>query len=229
MNRICAAIHATFQFSLTVYYWIFLNTSVDFNRDNKYIKDFEISCHDYMMGYLIYDVIIEIIGSRNKLNLMHHIIGYASHLSVRLTDSHAGRFYSMLVFIAEGSTPWLHTSWIMHQLEKTSSVLYYICVLNTVICFFVFRYHNLLISLLKYIIIVISIRVLLSPYIFFHLNWYKSEWNNPNYSTNFNETLYFCNWLVILFFFVLNYYWFVLLMKMVLSAVLGSKKSKKKD
>ena len=67
------------------------------------------------MGYLIYDVVIEFINynkSSSLMNLLHHIIGYGSHMSVRLTDSYAGRFYSMLVFIAEGSTPWLHGSWI---------------------------------------------------------------------------------------------------------------------
>lgn len=140
MNRICSTFHASIQFAYTVYYWLTLNTIIDFNRDNKKISDYEIGCHDYMMGYLIYDIVVELLGSRSILNLSHHIIGFASHMSVRITDSHAGRFYSMLVFIAEGSTPWLHISWIMHQIEKKSMLLYYICVFNTIVTFFIFRY-----------------------------------------------------------------------------------------
>ena len=144
MNRICSTFHATVQFAFTVYYWLMLNNAIDFNRDNKIVKDYEIGCHDYMMGYLYYDIVIELLGHCNSLNLSHHIIGFASHMSVRMTDSHAGRFYSMLVFIAEGSTPWLHTSWIMHQVENKNMSLYYLCVFNTIVCFFVFRYSFIL-------------------------------------------------------------------------------------
>jgi len=96
-----------------------------------------------MMGYLIYDVVIEFINynkSSSLMNLLHHIIGYGSHMSVRLTDSYAGRFYSMLVFIAEGSTPWLHGSWILHQFKFQGKYMN-LFAFNLVSCFFLFRYY----------------------------------------------------------------------------------------
>ena len=62
-----------------------------------------------------------------------------------------------------------------------------------------------------------------------HLNWYKEEWNNPLYSLSFIESLYFCNWLVILFFLCLNYYWFYLLMKMVIRQIFKKESKIEKD
>lgn len=85
----------------------------------------------------------------------HHVLGLASHLSSRLSDNEAAHFYSMLVFIAEISTPFLNISWLLHQLKKKNV------------------YFDVIAGLL---IVTFFIRVLVGPYMVNHMLSHREEW-----------------------------------------------------
>ncbi len=101
----------------------------------------------------------------------------------------------MMVYIAELSTPFLHLCWLMKQLGITN-VTMGLCGVALIVSFF-------------------FCRVLLSPYLLFHM-W--SNWQNVDIA------LFYVNFAVAIFFLLMNYYWFFLLVKLVL---LPSKKKSK--
>lgn len=108
----------------------------------------------------------------------------------------------MMVYLAECSTPFLHTSWILKEINQGESPLFKACVLATVLCFFVFR-------------------VLLSPYLLLHV---LRHWLPQGLAY-----VYVMNVFLIVVFIGLNYYWFYLIIKVIpIPGLPNSKKKRKK-
>jgi hypothetical protein len=89
----------------------------------------------------------------------------------------------MLVYIAEGSTPMLHFCWLMHQLKMKDAAGFKVLVGALILAFFVFR-------------------ILLSPYMLWHMIVHMSEWVGDQF------LLFWGNWAIVFLFGVLNYFWF---------------------
>ena len=95
----------------------------------------------------------------------------------------------MIVMLAEISTPFLHNSWIMYQLNNTNILSYKLTGYILIILFFIFR-------------------ILLSPYLIYKLIKEKDVWSNePQY-------LFEMNLIISCTFMYLNYNWFIKLIKM---------------
>lgn len=89
----------------------------------------------------------------------------------------------MLVYIAEGSTPLLHTSWLMHQFKMGKKTIFKAMVALLIFSFFVCR-------------------ILLSPYMLWHMLTHRAEWGMENVA------LFWGNWVIVALFGLLNYFWF---------------------
>jgi hypothetical protein len=106
----------------------------------------------------------------------------------------------MIIFLAEASTPSLNISWLLHQLNIKDTLIFKISVAALLLSFFVFR-------------------VLLAPFMVWHLTVHKNEWAQYD-----NTLMYWGNWLIVFTFALLNYFWFYKL----LSITFGGKKRKGK-
>jgi hypothetical protein len=154
---------------------------------------------DIMMGYLIYDSVLESFYNVNVDTIAHHILGLVAFSSVRFSESNAGVFYIMLIMIAEGSTPFLHTTWVMHQLSLSSSPLFLVFAGILLISFF-------------------FLRVCLGPYITIHMM--TSDWGEGY------TTLSYLSIGIMFGFCLLNFLWFYKLVAMALKTI---KKDKGED
>ena len=180
-NRGVSTVHACVMFSMTAYYWLYINPTVQISSAGHKIEAFAL---DIMMGYLYYDILYELMTSRQPDALSHHILGVISHLSSRLSNNKAAAFYSMLVYIAEGSTPFLNISWLLYllQLKKTNG--FKICAAILILSFF-------------------CCRILLGPYMVYHMLYHREEWGIDG-----RGALYIGNTTIVSIFAVLNFYWF---------------------
>ena len=171
------------MFSRTVYYWTQLNPS--FVIPAK-MSDFTCLTNDLMVGYLVYDTLSEIfvMHSFDMLMLGHHVLGGASHIACRMADSGICSYYHMMVYVAEASTPFLHTSWVMYSLGYTDNVFFKLLFLVLVITFF-------------------FARILWGPYMQYSLYMSSSEW----FQTEAGALLYTPNFIILIFFNVINYVW----------------------
>lgn len=198
-NRTVSTVHAALQFILTAHYWATYNPRVKIIENSNY----EAFCLDTMMGYLWYDIIIELFFTKNVEALGHHVLGIVSHLSSRISDNKAAAFYSMLVFIAEISTPFLNISWLLHAAGLKTDPIF------------------ALVSLL--LMLTFSVRVCVGPFMVGHMLLFKSEWGDDT------ELLYWGNVVIVAAFALLNIYWYFKLLKMALSlTVSNTVKSRKK-
>ena len=187
------------MFSSTTCYWFYLNPSFDIlvKTDGK----LENQTLHIMMGYIIYDTIYELTSSSKQIDiLIHHIIGFLSHLSTIYTQNNSALYYSMFIFLAEASTPFLNISWILYQLKYNNNLLFHICSILLLITFFIFR-------------------VILGPYAVYHLFINKYTWGI--YDNSINYYMWSCNTFIIILFALLNIFWFYKLIKM---ATGGTKK-----
>ena len=91
-NRGVSIIHASTVFILACWYWRVLNPSLIVNG-HLTISEFQAFTLDVMMGYLWYDIIIELSTTRQADTIGHHVLGLISHLSCRITNNEAGAFY----------------------------------------------------------------------------------------------------------------------------------------
>lgn len=182
-NRAVSTFHATAMFSLTMYYWIYMNPEVQISHQK--VTVLETVTVDIMMGYLWYDIIFELLHTRQLDSLGHHVLGLISHLSTRLSGNTGASFTTMLVFIAEGSTPWLNISWLMHQLHMKYTVVFKLTALTLLLAFFLCR-------------------TLLGPYMVQHMLFHRAEWGSEG-----GKGLFFWgNFSIVSSFAVLNFYWF---------------------
>lgn len=95
-NRGVSTMHASLLFAITVNYWIYLNPSLKISNLHTSTEAF---CLDIMMGYLWYDIVIEFSSTKQVDTLGHHFLGLISHLSTRISDNDAARFYRYHIYI----------------------------------------------------------------------------------------------------------------------------------
>eukprot|EP01040_Poterioochromonas_malhamensis_P003509 gene3509-3750_t len=152
------------MFSRAFHYWTSINVEYQLYEE---VSLYEAITIDIMMGYLIYDTIYEL-AMNPKLDiptLFHHVIGFVSHYLTRSLDNGSASFYSMMVYLAELSTPFLNISWLLNSLKLQSSLPLTICSIVLVITFFISR-------------------VIWGPFLFWHM------WNNwtsePRYLFHIN-------------------------------------------
>lgn len=179
-NRGVSTIHASVMFTITLYYWIYINPEVQISKAGNRI---EARALDMMMGYLYYDIIYELFTTRQADALSHHILGLISHLSSRLSNNKAAAFYSMLVYIAEGSTPFLNISWLLHLLQLKNTVIFKSFAGILIISFFICR-------------------ILLGPFMVYHMINHREEWGEGK------GALFLFNTTIVSIFAILNFYWF---------------------
>ena len=128
VNRIVSSLHALLLFYAAGFYWVVkvgMLTLFKLPRTGS-IDEWSGSCIDIMVGYIYYDIVADIIpeiilkGTGEYLMIAHHVVGLASLLLIRIYDFAPGAHYYLVVFLAEASTPALHTAWTMEKLKQTS-------------------------------------------------------------------------------------------------------------
>ena len=90
---------------------------------------------------------------------------------------------SMIIFLAEGSTPLLNISWLLQKLNMTKTTLFKACAVVLILTFFV-------------------LRILLSPYMVIHMLLHQAAWGENTFE------LYWFNVAIVAFFMLLNFFWF---------------------
>jgi hypothetical protein len=199
-NKAVSTCHAVLLYSLTVYYWLMLNNR--FSMGYQHQDCFELLLIDLMIGYLIYDMLYEMYDALNTANLktdilLHHILGFTAHIVTRFTLNKAAIFYTLIIYLAEFTTPFLNISWLCHQLNFQNSFFYKLCLTIGPPGYVVFR-------------------ILLGPFVFFHMLYYSDQWqiyqdNDKQYRFQpFEFQLFFYgNLIIVVFFILLNVYWFL--------------------
>lgn len=195
-NRGVSTIHASVMFTITIYYWLFVNPNFQISDAGNIIETYAL---DIMMGYLYYDILYELLTSQQTDALSHHILGLVSHLSTRLSNNTAAAYYSMLVYIAEGSTPFLNISWLLHQLQLKNTRIFSIFTSCLVISFFICR-------------------ILLGPYMVQHMMRHREQWGEEG-----RYFLFLGNTMIVSIFSILNFIWFYKLVNMALPKKIKNK------
>ena len=164
-------------------------------------------CIDLMIGYIYYDIIIDIIpeilvkGSGEYLMVAHHVIGLISLLLIRSHDFAPGAHYFLIIFLAEASTPALHASWTLEKLKQTKDIAFLAAGYSLIILFFIFR-------------------VCLGPYVAIKIWSERQLWSSlPGYVfiLLFGVSIFFC---------LMNWFWFY---KLISKAVRMTSSKKRKD
>ncbi len=70
---------------------------------------------------------------------LHHVLGIIVHIICRQYDHGLLAFYTAGVYLAEGSTPFLHAAWMMKSVGLGENILFAANGTLLVINFFVFR------------------------------------------------------------------------------------------
>jgi hypothetical protein len=91
----------------------------------------------------------------------------------------------MFIFLAEGSTPFLNITWLLHQLHLQHSVPYKLGIYLLASSFLIFR-------------------VILGPVAIVHLLMYSQYWG----SSHLDRSMYIGNLIIIVLFTLINFYWF---------------------
>lgn len=157
-----------------------------------------------MVGYLVYDFFIEIFTNEkiDTFIVLHHVIGLLSHLATLMTNDGFCGIYCMLVFLAEFSTPVLHTLWCLKQQKLDKTPLFFGTAALLLLVFFVCR-------------------VVLSPFILYTYWVWKDKYYH---GTALN---YYLQYVVLIFFGFLNNFWFYLLVRLATKSSKGKKGGKK--
>jgi hypothetical protein len=184
-NRGVSTVHAVVMFAFTANYWMTINNHMKLLRGSGY-EDF---CIDLMLGYLYYDVVQELRATAQWDTVGHHLMGALSHWPTRVMHCDAAYFYTMLVYLAEASTPFLHICWVMHTFKLNSNPAFLPLCGMLLLTFFVFR-------------------ILQGSFIVWHL------YENGNQGWEGHEFMRYLNTFILLFFVGLNSFWFVKLVQM---------------
>ena len=211
-NRFVSLIHSSLMFALDLHYW---QSNHIFTHDkNKVYSSSEKFMIDIMIGYLVYDLIFEMFkgfgeassGKASDLTkvkanrkykgaieqvfiFLHHIAGLSSHISTRLSNNPMCYHYSMLVYLAESSTPTLNITWFLYEMKWDKNIFFSIIAYTTLLSFFV-------------------LRVLLSPYLVVHMVYYRADWGDGTF------LLFYGNLLIMIIFAALNFVWFAKLVNL---------------
>jgi TLC domain len=193
-NRFVSIIHAFIMFVRAMCYWTLKNPSMSIVGLQN--DQFGVITLDIMMGYLWYDLIIELAKNKKQFStILHHLLGYVSLYAVRASASRLGVFYFMMVFVAEGSTPVLHTLWFMSKLKLKDTAT--------------FKMMGILLMLLF-----MALRVLFGPFTVWHLASNHDAWRAKKAGELDAEWLFPLLICVSVVFVSINMYWFFLLVSM---------------
>ena len=214
-TKVTSTAHAIGMFAMTAYYFLYINTKweIDFVSDSNHTH--ESLCTYAMIGYLIYDTLIELkpyFSPKSKGNkiefefIIHHILGLISHVTTLYYRKPCAFYFTMAVFVAELSTPFLNITWTLHHLKMKDSKLYSIFILLLPLTFFLSR-------------------IVLSPIILYQIVTTRHLWGPEQ----IDYYLWFGNCIVIVLFVLLNYYWFAKLLAIALGGKEKEKKKEKKD
>ena len=126
-------------------YWIVLKPL--FGHDFSAIKIspmldiYEKDTMRIMTGYMLYDLIVEVVTPAvyDYAVLFHHIAGLLSHWHTLQTNDVASGWYTMMVYLAEGSTPILHVAWMMNTVGLADGLAFKLLTLALLVSFFVVR------------------------------------------------------------------------------------------
>jgi len=195
-NRAVSMIHAMIMFYLAVYYWLVKNPTWLYmeSTDGQY----ETFVMSVMVGYLVYDSLHESYYGWNFDMFLHHFIGAISHVATLIYFNKAAMYFTMIVYLAEASTPFLSISWIMYQVKLKDTWMFQVASALLLINFFIFR-------------------SILSPINLYLIVYSEAIWGN----TDIDKYLFYGNTAVVVFFTALNQFWFYKLVKM----AFGKKKS----
>jgi hypothetical protein len=182
-NRFVSILHATVISSSAIYYWVYINPS---QLIPEKMSASQCLLVDVMMGYLWYDLIFEVMNGGSFDIVGHHFIGLISHYSTRLSTNGAAGITTMMVFVAETSTPFLHTSWLLHRLNYRDTLVFQLLAAALLLTFFFCRY-------------------ILGPYMLYHMFTHRSAWGDDRREVNL---FYWMNVVIVAVFAALNVYWF---------------------
>ncbi len=195
VNRLTSSTHAIFVSALSLLFWKD-NNIIIYSLTNNEIDPVVYICIDVMIAYLVYDTIMDTIWKIFDISgiqmLIHHSLGLYSLTMIRYYNTVPAMYYLMMVFLAEISTPFLHASWIMYQLNLTKSIAYKIIGWSLFTTFFIFR-------------------IALPPFIIVKLWQEKYIWIDNLHG------IFSILFIITLLFTILNYIWFNRLVKMVLN------------
>lgn len=202
-NRGAAAMHAVSMFSLTLYYWNYVNPTMEYSRT---VHPYLGMMIDVMNGYMIYDTINEISTTGEADVILHHVMGLLTHVVARVINSGMSAYFFGMVYIAEASTPLLHFSWLLYHINWANTIIFKTTVLLVVIVF-------------------LFCRVLLAPWMDWKLyeSYFETEpvgvwWTD-------DEAMYWINVVIMFIFTILNFFWYY---KLVATAVKGITKPNSK-
>jgi hypothetical protein len=202
-NRSVSITHSIVMFMAAVYYWQYVNTTFTIRYSPSDINAYEGIVNDIMTGYLIYDIHHEAFLETKKdyLTITHHIIGLLSHQAARWMVCGPCTFYHMLVYLAEASTPFLHTSWIMNALGMADNNMVFtlvgFCLLGNFLVF----------------------RIMLGPYILYEMYSNRALFE----TTTECQVQFWPNIVVLVMFNCINVVWFRKLIGMAIESLTGSK------
>lgn len=153
-----------------------------------------------MIGYLVYDFVVEIFTTEKLdiLIILHHIVGLVSHFATLMANCGFSAFFTMAVYLAETSTPVLHSLWMMKELKLDETTLFLGVALLLLVLFFICR-------------------VVLSPILLYTFFATTEEYFKGT------TAMYYGQMCVLIFFAVLNFVWFY---QLVMLAVRVEEKSK---
>lgn len=196
INRAIATTHASIQSIICIIYWYYYDSIFDYPHNQIY--QIQYIAFDIMNGYLIYDLFMDTIwnifnNDPTSIQMFaHHITGLVSMYCIRSYESVPGFHYIMIVMLAEISTPFLHTSWILYNFNMTKVWYYNLIGYTLILTFFIFR-------------------ILLSPYLLYKLIIERHIWKNTT------PYIFEINLLITFVFILLNYSWFTKLINMALN------------
>jgi len=188
VNRIISSTHAVILFSLSLYFWV-SNPSAIINPPPETTPPLVKASIDLMLGYLIYDTLADTIWNVTYDVTLHHFLGFLSLGYIRYINCAQGAHYQMIVFLAEASTPALHSSWVMDKLKLTSTPEFQIIGWTLVFLFFTFR-------------------IVLGPLLAIKMYVERSVWDG------LEDFLFPANFLIVLIFTGINYMWFYKLIRL---------------
>lgn len=146
-----------------------------------------------MTGYMLYDLVVELATPAvyDYAVLFHHLAGILSHWHTLQTNDVASGWYTMLVYLAEGSTPILHTAWMMNTVGLSDGVAFKLLTLALLVTFFV-------------------VRILVSPLLAYT---YLAPGNRHLYDGR--DGVFYFQLFIVFAFAGLNYFWFYKLLTLI--------------
>eukprot|EP01064_Diplonema_japonicum_P033443 TRINITY_DN6595_c1_g2_i2.p1 TRINITY_DN6595_c1_g2~~TRINITY_DN6595_c1_g2_i2.p1 ORF type:complete len:294 (+),score=44.67 TRINITY_DN6595_c1_g2_i2:69-884(+) len=219
-NRIVALCVCSWMTVCTAWYWT--------QKEDLFIWDaeetiplFQQSCIQFMVGYVLYDLVIcfFVESELTYLFIVHHVLGAVSHLIVLTYGDGIGAYYSMLVYISEGSTPFMHIAWFFNELrnqEDKKNAAYWSTGLNDVL----FKLSSALLLLCFFLF-----RVCLSPCIVYH-SYTKGL---PVWTQNISAEVGAVQVFILFSFMCINWYWFYCLIKLAVENFVGGPSNDKKS